>query len=158
MGNSQDTPSSATPSSPSLPRRTPVIQTQSSRPPQHPPHSAPGSSAQKFPVRIAVIAAIAVLVAVLLLFLLPGRDNGSTAMSGSLPTQRQMISDAKIVLSDDGIDCKVLDLEIDNDNLSERFKTYTADCTITISENGSQSERTLKLRYEYENDQWTLVR
>lgn len=150
MANHQDTPSA-----PPAPPQVPVHKQTPYSPPQHPAHAGQNTSG-KMNIRIAVIAAIAVLAVVLLIFLLPGKDTGSS-MEDSIPTQRQMVTDAKTALSNDGIDCQVLNLEIENNTFSERFKTYTADCTVTISIDGTQSERTMKLFYEYVNDQWKLV-
>lgn len=153
MDNRQDPPSGTGPSAPPMPPQVPVHKQTPSAPPQHPPHAPHGASGKKFPTRIAVIAAIAVLAVLLLIFLLPGGEE-SSSMADSIPTQRQMLTDAKTILDDE---CKVLSLEIDDDNFSERFKTYQADCTVTISRDGENTDVSVTLTYEYENDQWILV-
>ena len=153
MDNRQDAPSGTTPGAPLTPPRVPVHKQTPIAPPQHPAHASQNASGKKFPTHIAVIAAVAVLAVVLLIILLPGGKE-SSPMADSVPTQRQMITDAKTVLGDE---CKVLDLEIAEENFSERFKTYTADCAVTISKDGANTEVSVKLTYEYENDQWKLV-
>lgn len=153
MDNRQDAHSGSGPITPLTPPRVPVHKQAPIAPPQHPVHASRNASGKKFPTRIAVIAAVAVLAVVLLIILLPGGEE-SIPMANSIPTQRQMITDAKTLLGDD---CKVLDLEIAEENFSERFRTYTADCAVTISKDGASTEVSVTLTYEYENDQWNLV-
>lgn len=155
MDNRQDTTSGTGPATPPVPPRVPAHKQQTpNSPPQHPVHPDPvGITRKPFP-RIAVIAAIAVLAVVLLIILLPGGDD-SSPMADSIPTQRQMITDAKSILGDE---YKVLDLVIEDENFSERFKTYTADCTVSFSGDDGSSEVKVTLTYEYENDQWKLVK
>ena len=143
------------PPKPPVPSRTPERNSAMPEFPQHPERSDKPAP-RKSPTRIILIAAAVVVVLALVLILLP-KGESTSPLSDSLPTQRQMVSDAKTILTNSGLDCKVISLTVDDEALSERFKTYKADCTVTISVDGSQSTRELSLRYEYKNDQWQLV-
>ena len=100
-------------------------------------------------------AVLAIIVAVIILVASMGKTP-EVNIQDKLPTEREMASDCSTVLRNSGISGGVLDLQVQSESLNEKFKTFTVTCDVTVSENGSTTHYTLKLCYEYENENWEL--
>lgn len=108
------------------------------------------------PIYLGIGAAVlAIIVAVIILIASVGKTPEAN-IQDKLPTEREMASDCSTVLKNGGINGGVLDLQVQNENLNEKFKTLTITCDVTVSENGSTNHYTVKLCYEYENETWEL--
>lgn len=103
-------------------------------------------------IAVAVVVIAAAIAGVLFL----GGGGQKEDLTDTVPTERMMASDCSTVLKQEGISGGVLDVEVQETDLNEKFKTYAVTCEVTVSENGGHTEYTLKLIYEYEDGDWVL--
>lgn len=75
----------------------------------------------------------------------------------SVPTQRRMVSDASVMLSEAEISGGITSLTVREESKSEKFHIYKAICEAVVS-TGSQSKTyEIYLVYEEKNNTWTLT-
>lgn len=105
-----------------------------------------------------VIAAGALVLAAIIIGIVFGTQSSKSSgdMSDRLPTERQMVTDCSTVLKQEGISGGILDLQVQQEHLNEKFQTFTVLCDVDVQENGSQSQYSVKLYYEYEDGSWIL--
>ena len=110
---------------------------------------------------VVVILVVAILMGIVTLaagggvlaLVLGGRDD---SWKETKPTERIMANDCSQVLETDGISGAVLFLEVQHDELNEKYKTYSATCEVTVLERYAENTYTVELYYEYEDGAWVL--
>lgn len=107
--------------------------------------------------KIIIIAAacLAVVLAICLIIVFGGKSNTSP-LENALPSERTMAKDCSTVLKTENIPGGVLNVDILDEDLNEKFKTYVVTCEITVSDGGTEKQYTVSLRYEYDNETWEL--
>lgn len=121
--------------------------------------SAPTSKApvkQAKPIFRTVVIAAIIAAIVLGTILILDFEKPRTNMQDSTPTERVMAGDCSTVLRRSNISGRVLTLEVQDENLNEKYETLIVTCDVTVLENNTQNEYTVKLYYEYEDDNWVL--
>ena len=120
----------------------------------------PKPAAEKKSKKGLVIALVSIGAAIILvisaIFAIPAMMEASSGLEDSLPSERVMAKDCSTILKGKNISGGVLGVDVVEDELNEKFKTYTATCDVSVSENGSYTSYTIFLRYEYEDGEWEL--
>lgn len=98
---------------------------------------------------LAVILLLAIILGLVLRFGQPSEES-----EANLPTLRTMASDCSRVLRDDGYSGAVLELQVQNQELNEKFGVLTVTCAAEVLEDGQQKEYVVELVYEYGDGIW----
>lgn len=110
------------------------------------------------PLVIAVCAIVVVALIVGGIMLLGGSGKDQTSMSDSLPNNRTITSDCAKVLKDHDDSLHITNTEVESENLSEKFKTYVINCSVTaVDDDGKKESFDIMLYYTYENDEWVIT-
>ena len=102
-----------------------------------------------------VVSGVALVIALCLILVFGGKSE-AISMEESLPTERVMAGDCRTVLENNSISGSVLSVDILDENLNEKFKTYKATCQIAVSDGKAEVKYTVLLCYEYNEDKWLL--
>lgn len=111
------------------------------------------------PKKVLLFALIAMLVITLVLVPIVisfGSDTPETSMQDSIPTERVLASDCSTVLKWSNISGSVLDVNIQEKNLNEKYKTLMVSCNVAVFVDGSEEQYLIDLYYEYEDTSWVL--
>lgn len=101
----------------------------------------------------AITAAAAVILSIVLVTIQLTRQ-APTASGAALPTRRAMASDCSTVLSSAGHSGAVLELQVQDQELNERFQVLTVTCSVDVWEDGQQKQYEVELLYEYTDNSW----
>lgn len=107
--------------------------------------------------KIIVIAAscLAALLIICSIFVFGGKSN-NLALGDALPSERTMAKDCSTVLKERNVSGGVLNVDILDEDLNERFKTYVVTCETTVADGNTEKLYTIMLRYEYDDEVWKL--
>lgn len=122
------------------------------------------------PTRVKIIAASVVVVILLVVGIgvavanrsekeTTGTSAATIAAESNLDSQigkpelLQMGGDTRAVLTAEGKQGAITSWVIEAENINEKFKTYTATCSVTMEDNTVYS---IELKYNYVNDEWVL--
>ena len=104
-------------------------------------------------ILVVAISCVAVLL-IACLALLFGGKTGEQSMEDVLPSERTMASDCSAFFKESDISGKVVGVDILDEELNEKFKTYIVTCNITVIKDGVEKRSMVIIQYDFEDGEW----
>ena len=105
---------------------------------------------------MSAAAAVVALMLIVVITLFTPSKNPKPNLQSEMPKQRVMASDCMAVLQWSDIDCGVLDIEVNDEDLNEKYKTLIVTCDVTVLEDSKEKMYAIELYYDYDNGNWVL--